>query len=166
MNKKGFTLVELLAVVLIIGILTAVAVPQYRRSIVRAEAMEVFVNLKTIFESAKRIRSTNSEDPINFSALDVAFFDATNTNGSSFNAGNYTYSIQSPNTANSAIRACKRTPTGGDGSSSTTYCLNMYYRLNGEKDLFTCASTSAKYQWLCEGMGNKMADRNEYLITD
>ena len=73
--KQGFTLIELLVVVLIIGILTAVAVPQYRRSIVRAEAMEAFVNLKTIFESAKRIRSTNSEDPDTFSALDVAFFE-------------------------------------------------------------------------------------------
>jgi len=38
MNRKGFTLVELLMVVIIIGILVTLAVPNYYRSVERAKA--------------------------------------------------------------------------------------------------------------------------------
>ena len=47
MNKKGFTLLELLVVVLIIGILAAVAMPQYRRAVMKSQ----FATLKIMAQA-------------------------------------------------------------------------------------------------------------------
>jgi len=48
MNKKGFTLTEILTVVLIIGVLTSIALPKYMRSVERARATEAMSAIKAI----------------------------------------------------------------------------------------------------------------------
>lgn len=71
MNNTGFTLIELLVVVLIIGILSAVALPQYERSVARARAAEAMVTTKNILDAASVYVATYRTCPTSFSDLDI-----------------------------------------------------------------------------------------------
>ena len=68
-NKKAFTLIELLVVVLIIGILAAIALPQYEKAVFKSHMAEAFVNLKNLKNAIEvcelehgRITSVNWRD--------------------------------------------------------------------------------------------------------
>ncbi len=70
-RKKAFTLVELLVVVLIIGILAAIALPQYRKATERAKATEALVVLKAVIQGAETYHLANGTWPRKFDELAV-----------------------------------------------------------------------------------------------
>ncbi len=55
-KKKGFTLIELLIVVAIIGILAAIAVPNFLNAQVRAKVSRTWADLKTIVNAMEQYR--------------------------------------------------------------------------------------------------------------
>jgi len=65
-NKKAFTLIELMIVVAIIGILAAIAIPDFLRFQAKAKQSEAKQNLGAIF------------------TCEIAYFGETNTYGSNF----------------------------------------------------------------------------------
>ena len=58
MNKRAFTLIELMIVVAIIGILAAIAIPNFLRYQLRTKAGERRINLEAIFKAQESLRQS------------------------------------------------------------------------------------------------------------
>lgn len=67
--KKGFTLVEMLVVVMIIGILSSMALPNYMRSIEKSRATEAMTLLKSLNDAVYAYSAEKSSCPPSFSKL-------------------------------------------------------------------------------------------------
>ena len=72
-NIKGFSLLELLVVILIIGILAAVALPQYNRVVERSKAAEPLTILQSASRTLELYYVVNNSYPDNISELGLEF---------------------------------------------------------------------------------------------
>ena len=70
-GQAGFTLLELLMVVIIIAILAAIALPQYLRVAERSRAAEALQTLGPIRGSEQRFRAQNGVYTVNLAAIDI-----------------------------------------------------------------------------------------------
>lgn len=148
--NKGFTLLELLVVVLIMGILASIAIPQYNRSVRRAELIEGLSQGKTILDSALRYRSSAGVMPSYFNELDVGFT-GLNTDTSSMTEGNFTYLLQTDGVrVNSNLGGYylqMQIPVVSDtGVSAPIYCCPTSGDKNGE--------------WLCKSVSGGVTAAN------
>ena len=80
MNKKAFTLIELLVVVLIIGILAAVALPQYQKAVVKTRYATLKSLTRSIADAAEVYYLANGHYPASFADLDIQLPTPTSTN--------------------------------------------------------------------------------------
>lgn len=55
MNKKGFSLMEMLTVVIIVGILSSVAIPQYRKIMEKGRFTKAQAMAKSLYDSCERL---------------------------------------------------------------------------------------------------------------
>ena len=68
-NKQAFTLIELLVVVLIIGILAAVAVPQYQKAVEKSRATQALSMLDAAYKHAVMYYIANGAYPNTFDEM-------------------------------------------------------------------------------------------------
>ena len=69
--KNGFTLLELLIVVLIIGILAGIAVPQYKKAVLKSRLASMFPYVKAVKDAQERYYLINGSYANTLTKLDV-----------------------------------------------------------------------------------------------
>ena len=145
--KKAFTLIELLVVVLIIGILSAVALPQYQMAVMKSRYATLMSMVDSIAQAEEVFYLANNEYTNNFETLDIQPAGcslSSNKKKCVFDWGSCTL-----NTANDDAVACVNTSLLKNGYA-------RYFKHGKYKDWGRACwalSSEDKYGKLCEQVG-------------
>lgn len=71
--KRGFTLIELLVVVLIIGILASIALPQYRKAVLKTRMSHMVSAVKQLADAEQVFLAANGKYTPDRTNLDISF---------------------------------------------------------------------------------------------
>ena len=169
--QSGFTLIELMIVVAIIGILAAIAIPQYQNYVARAQASEALVLASGTKVAVAEFFNTNGKMPDQFAdgsgtttlhALHCA------TAVSDTADCNSIFGLES--STNITGKYVESVKVGGDGKATvkfhpTNHVGGVHSKLAGNSMLLTPTTTSGAISWSCEKLAGATgdADITKYL---
>jgi type IV pilus assembly protein PilA len=138
MTHKGFTLIELMIVVAIIGILAAIAIPQYQNYVARAQVSEALVLMSGAKTGVAEHYMTTGSFPDDNEAAGLA---TTIT-------GNYVDSVEV-------------SPSGDNGVITVAFSDDAHSKLHDGEMTLTAVDTGGSIGFACSSSGSK--DISAYL---
>jgi type IV pilus assembly protein PilA len=112
-SEKGFTLVELLVVIVIIGILTAIALPTFLNETAKAKQVEAKQNVNSINKAQISRRAQEQSYTTDLDILAISSVRADAGTPATGTTTNYSYTISTDGTAatdSATIRVASRDP--------------------------------------------------------
>lgn len=156
-NRRGFTLVEVLTVVLIVGVLTSIALPQYTRSIERSRATEAMVGLKALNDAVYAYaagRTGANACPLSFKKLATVMPGSLSGDGSTLTTKDFVYTINSASNALIPGTDCAGVTAKRNAGTKYDYVIwNPYVSgTNGKPSSLRCTSSSKKSIEICNSL--------------
>jgi type IV pilus assembly protein PilA len=136
-NRKGFTLIELMIVVVIIGILAALAIPRFMRATTKSKQSEAKNILKQIYAMERAYRQEKDVYWITANAASAAAQNAFSGIGVEVMASaRYTYTIASTDAGATNFTATATSGILDDDAAVDTWTIN-------DQGVLTCTSDDA-----------------------
>ena len=114
-NKSGFTLLEIIIVIIIVGILASLALPRFFSTVEYSKSTEAFAGMTALRQSMERCYLQAGG---NYTACTLAGLDVENPQNSP--GAHFTYAIAGQGLTGYAITGTRNTSDGGDGTSTIT----------------------------------------------
>ena len=146
-NKGGFTLLEVLVVVLIIGILTSIALPQYQKAVMKARFAKARQAAKAYIDMAYVYHDTYNAWPESFDELDVGRVGEVNTPRSSD-------CVTDKDIFCCVMKEDEGYQSGGIGCATTDYAIGFSKHWYSELEVCEAKNDNATALAVCRGLGS------------
>lgn len=127
MRQKGFTLIEVMVVVAIVGILAAIAYPSYQQYVLRSGRADGKAKLMEVMQAQERYFSQNQEYAASLGTGENGLGYSTDANGA-VGSESRKYNITTAACANKTLASCvvlSAAPVGGQANDSECGTLTL-----------------------------------------